>query len=575
MRVAVTQFATSLNAHENISTCVRIINEVASCQPDIIVLPQYCNTQPCYEDHDQAWQEALALNGDFFQQIATQARKHSCYIVFNATVRRDLARDTTNGSIKSNISVTTCLISPDGALIQQTDQQAFQAHESEYFISTNNTTEIITTPLAKLGLLAGQDAITYSKARELGMQGAQLLCNAQSTNTAEQNHFYDLTRSVENNVFIATANNVGALMKEHLNERGVGTGFSQIVNTNGKVLAQITHNNEGFTFADIDTAKAGLNNKYRPDGTAFFNQHRIELYQQDATLQKQTAEIKATNNNVPETANVALFATYKSNEQAIEDVCHYIENNLSDIIQLPELFFIDDKSITHNASQLDVIEVLCTEIISKISATLRPFQYVCTSLVIDGVHQAVLINNHGVFALQQQLHFCNRYKWTELGDDLNIVELPLEQGAIKIAMLTADDANMPEIVKVAALNCIHVLLIPFDIQESSEVDCGLLSLAAENDICIVAASREKSFVLDPLIMQDDNSATTGNKKKIKQKKSTGLVIDITNSTTLSHKNNQFNVSGCLNRSDDRLKVKQQHGKITKALVHPSQTLCKS
>ncbi len=68
--------------------------------------------------------------------------------MFNATVRRDLARDTTNASIKSNISVTTCLISPDGALIQQTDQQALQAHESEYFISTNNTTEIITTPFS-------------------------------------------------------------------------------------------------------------------------------------------------------------------------------------------------------------------------------------------------------------------------------------------------------------------------------------------------------------------------------------------------------------------------------------------
>ena len=43
------------------------------------------------------------------------------------------------------------------------------------------------------------------------------------------------------------------------------------------------------------------------------------------------------NNQVPATVNMALFATYKSNEEAIDDVCHYIINNLSDIIQLPEL----------------------------------------------------------------------------------------------------------------------------------------------------------------------------------------------------------------------------------------------
>ena len=48
---------------------------------------------------------------------------------------------------------------------------------------------------------------------------------------------------------------------------------------------------------------------------------------------------------------VALFATYKSNEQAIEDVCYYIENNLSDIIQLPELFFLSDKTIANDAIQ--------------------------------------------------------------------------------------------------------------------------------------------------------------------------------------------------------------------------------
>ncbi len=288
---------------------------------------------------------------------------------------------------------------------------------------------------------------------------------------------------------------------------------------------------------------------------------------------------------VAETANVAIFATYKSNEEAIEDVCHYIENNLSDIIQLPELFFIADKTITNDAQQLALIASLSIKLMNQISSVLRPFQYVCTSLVIDGMHQAVLISEHGLFATQQQLHFCQRYQWTALGDEVNIIELPLEQGIINLAMLTADDANIPEIVNVAALNNIQVLLVPFDIQAPSEVEYSLLSRAAEHSICIIAASREKSFAEDiPNDLSNDllndlpsnkstennansknqNNKNNKNKKKIKLKKSTGFIANITTSSALltSMKSDKF--TGYISQP----RVKHQHGKITKAVIHP-------
>ena len=195
--------------------------------------------------------------------------------------------------------------------------------------------------------------------------------------------------------------------------------------------------------------------------------------------------------------------------------------------------------------------------ITKVSAVLRPFQYVCTSLVINGSHQAVLINENGIFAIQQQLHFCNRYQWTSLGNSLNIIALPLEQGFINIAMLTADDANIPELSNIAALNKVNALLIPFDIQTSSEVNFGLLTRAAENQICIVASSREKSFS-EEQANNDIEKINPGNIKKIKPQKSTGLVVDIVNGNT--------------NNLDGKLKIKQQHGKITKALIHPRETI---
>jgi len=597
MRVAVSQFATCSNPQENLASCIRMINEAATCQPSLIVLPEYSNscfaiiqsnnkqfnsTQPYYSDHNQAWGEALAIDGDFLKEIAEQAIKHSCYIVINVTLRRDLSYGLSNNKQdnltkpcnKKSISVTSCLYSPLGKLIHQVDKQILSTDENNFFTPSSKVTEVITTSFGKLGLLMGNDSMSFDASRALALNNAQLLCNSINTYALDQSNLHDSARAFENNVFIATANKIGS-------------GQSQIIAPDGKVLAKLTNDEEGFVFADIDlsmattateteskttiTAQVGLNNKFRPDGTQLINQLRPKLYQaltaaiEGTELAKEKQQHEDTSvpvNKVPVTANVAIFATYKSNEHAIEDVCQYIENNLTDIIQLPELFFIADKTITHDAQQRAEITALSRQLIAQVSAVLRPFQYLCTSLLIDGKHQAVLISEHGLVATQQQLHFCQRYQWTELGNELNIITLPLEQGSISLAMLTADDANIAEIVNIAALRNIHLLLVPFDIQEPGEVEHSLLSRAAENRICIVAASREKNFAND-LPTQTATNNIYG-KNKIKVQKSTGLIANLTTAPELLPQWRAQKFNGYINQP----LVKLQYGKITKAVIHP-------
>ena len=620
MRVAVSQFATSLNTQENLASCIRVINAAAVCKPDLIVLPEFCNTLftdtllfntqvanalPCYVDHNQAWQQALAIDGAFLQAIAERAKKHNCYIVINVTLRRDVSRDFPNnkqgGSIKSNISVTSCVFSPLGDLVQQQNKKMLLGHENDFFISADNLTkkitekitentaehitDVVTTPFGKLGLLSGSDSFTFEVSRGLALSGVQLLCNSMNSFALDQSSFHDPARASENKVFLANANKIGLLVPNEKPDRKpnetpdenpqgqsqealVGVGQSQIISPEGKVLAKITNNEEGFVFADIDLSECNINNKCRPDGTNLIKQRRPELYQQLSTAVKKAAlheNVHASvhvSDKVPVTANVAIFATYKSNEQAIEDVCHYIENNLSDIIQLPELFFIGDKTITDDAQQRAEISSLSQQVIKQVSTVLRPFQYLCTSLIIEDKHQAVLISEHGLLATQEQLHFCQRYQWTELGNNLNIINLPLEQGNIKLAMLTADDANIAEIVKISALNAIHLLLVPFDIQEPCEVEYHLLSRAAENRICIVAASREKSFTNT---LSFDNAANNiYNKNKVKSQKSTGLIANLTTDPALSPQWQAPRFNGYINQP----LVKHQYGKITKAVIHP-------
>ena len=585
MRVAVTQFASSSNFVENLATCLRMINETMVCKPSLIVLPEFCNTQPYYQDHNQAWHDALAINGDFLQKIAQQAKNNNCYILINITLRQDLKRDHQNGAIKSNISISSCLFSPLGKLMQQTDKQTLTASEEAFFICTNKASEPIKTSFGKLGVLLGNDDVSFEASRAFALDGAQLLCHSLNSIALEHSDLHQPARACENNLFLASANKIGSLIttEQHQDVKAekspeknsadlaksivpnkylVGIGQSQIVAPDGKVLAKLNHNDEGFVFADINLAGVGLVNKCRPDGTEIMQQRRGQFYQKYAPYKQQVLPAGQTlvHHKVPETANVAIFATYKSNQQAIDDVCHYIENNLSDIIQLPELFFVADKTITNSPESLSQIAGLCTELVKQISAVLRPFQYVCTSLVIDGVHQAVLISEKGLLATQQQLHFCQRYQWTTLGDEINIITIPLEQGVVKLAMLTADDANIPEIVKLVALNSIQILLVPFDIQDPSEVQFSLLSRAAEHRICIVAASREKSFAIHSVA----KNSNTENKNKIKQQKSTGLIANLSTELSLS---NQFE-SGKFNGYINKPLIKHQHGKITKAVIYP-------
>jgi len=605
MRVAVTQFATTLNIQENLAACLRVINEAAVCKPSLIILPEYCNTLFCsansgYVDHNQAWEQALSSEGDFLQRIAEQANKYDCYIVLNVTLRRESLNDLSKNIkddaepsvIKGNISVTSCLFSPLGKLINQVDKQMLTGYENEFFTRASKVSNVITTTIGKLGVLAGSDDMTFDVSRRLALSEAQLLCHSMSSFSLDQTRLHGPARAWENNVFFASANKIGSLVsldkksqeqvlqedskqdksgihlaKNVISQKElVGVGQSQIISPDGKVLAKIPNEKEGFAFADVDLAAYNINKKLRPDGTVVIKQRRTELYR-GLTLPIYPSIQRDLNNEIshsaPATANVAIFATYKSNEQAIEDVGHYIENNVSDIIQLPELFFIADKTITNNPQQLVHVEDLSKQLIRLVSSVLRPFQYVCTSLVIEGTHQAVLISEHGIIATQQQLHFCKRYQWTSLGDEVNLIELPLEQGVINVAMLTADDANMPEIVSIAALKGIQVLLVPFDIQEPCEVEYGLLARAAEHRICIVAASREKSFVNDLPIKNSDSK--TNNKNKIKSQKSTGFIANLTTDFTLSTPCKSDGVGGYINQP----RVKYQHGKITKAVIHPN------
>ena len=167
MRVAVSQFATTLSVEENLATCIHMINEAAACKPALIVLPEFCNAHSWYADHNKAWGVALTIGGDFLQAIAAQAKIHDCLISLSVTLRRDSSRDHQDGAVKSNISVSSCLFSPRGELILQVDKQCLIGHEQNFFISASEvekskpTKNVAITPQGALGLFSGNDGLSF------------------------------------------------------------------------------------------------------------------------------------------------------------------------------------------------------------------------------------------------------------------------------------------------------------------------------------------------------------------------------------------------------------------------------
>ncbi len=256
MRVAVSQFATTLSVEENLATCLRMINEAARCKPALIVLPELCNAHSWFVDHNSAWDNALTIDGDFLQAIAIQAKAHNCYISLAVSLRRDLSRDHQNGAVKSNISISSCLFSPLGELILHLDKQTLLGHEHEFFISAaevfhqiitkehEQLTGIAKTTYGTIGLLTGNDNLRVEPAKNLVLHGAQLLCQSLNSFALDHSTLHSPARACDNKVFIATANKTGTLLPDEHSDNFsenyfipekylVGVGESQIISPEG------------------------------------------------------------------------------------------------------------------------------------------------------------------------------------------------------------------------------------------------------------------------------------------------------------------------------------------------------
>ena len=493
-RIATAQFSTGTDIDTNLQKCLHWIAEAASVQPDLIVLPEFCNRLSWYNNADEVYEAAVSVDSPFLQQIAQSAKQHQTHIVINCTTRR----------ANHQVTITSFLYGPDGELLVEADKQTLMGHENIHFSCAEQITPVVETAVGKLGIYACRDGVTMETARSLALRGAQIFCHSLNSFATDEASLHVPTRGLENKCFVVSSNKVGPLIPEDVLEDvaqklGIpahflyGMGESQIMAPDGTILAKADRESEMFVWADVDVSLA--DGKLRPDGTDIFANRRSRLYQEIAT------EPKPDDHRPRAELLTAVYQPTQNDETTITEVSDAIQQAIQagvELLVLPELFCLPDGLV----DDLDMAVAICQSAKTTIQQACKGSDIVvCTSFVEqkDGqtFHVGVLLNQQGVLFRQPQLHRVERHPWTALGDEIVVCDLPWG----KCGLVVGDDAIYPEVAKVLAIQGADVLAIPFHAQESWELSHGIVDRSAENRVCVVAATRPQPFGGSLLITQ--------------------------------------------------------------------------
>jgi nitrilase len=481
VRVAVAQFAIGADLDANLATCLRMLDEAWDCKPDLVVLPEFCNHLSWYDDQAHCYAVSLELEGDFLKAIANKASEIGAHVVINCTIRRE----------EPVCTGTSLLFGPRGELLASNDKQVLIGHENDFLRKAITPGPITDTEFGRLGLYACMDGVINETPRCLALRGAHLMCNSLNSFASDEGSLHIPVRAAENKVFVAAANKIGPLIPEAIvepvsQETGIpvrflmGAGESQIVAPDGTVLACASLDQEEVVYADIELGDA--DNKLRPDGSDIFHWRRPELYvalgqdpagqvnQADADESVQAALIQLTETGIsaPIEAAETLAVAFASGAQ---------------LAVLPPLFFLADQKVEDTASATED----SLGLIDFLSALCGDGQYVATSLVLGAPASlcAVLIGRQGLVLKQAQMHRSERFAWSALADSVETADL----GFARIALLTSDDACLPEAFRLAALAGADTVIVPAQPLEKWELDTGLLERSAENRVNLLAATQ--------------------------------------------------------------------------------------
>ncbi len=239
MRIAVHQFAPAFgDATANVR---RMVEAVRATEADLWVFPELATTGYLFAGHDECSGLAEPIPGPSTRALAEACGERNTRIVVGIAERAG-----------RNVYNSAAYVDASGVLAVYRKVHLFD-REIDCFDPGPDPFAVHPLGEHRLGIMICFDWLFPEAARSLALLGADLIAHPANL-VLPYCQAAMATRSIENGVFTATANRIGAESRAGATLRF--TGGSQIVDPRGRVLARAGDDEETTLVADADLALA-------------------------------------------------------------------------------------------------------------------------------------------------------------------------------------------------------------------------------------------------------------------------------------------------------------------------------
>ncbi|MED4203688.1 carbon-nitrogen hydrolase family protein [Neobacillus mesonae] len=241
MRVATAQLTTSTDKKANLEKALEYIAKAKSAGADFVILPEFYMVLATPESGLLPADAAEPLDGPFVTALAKAAKENEIYVVCGVYESKE---DDPKRAFN-----TTVFIDRSGRIVQAYRKthlyDAFKYKESDTIIPGDSEYQVVETEFGKIGLLVCYELRFPEIARQLVLQGADVLFIPAGwvKGPLKEDHWQTLlrARAIENTVFVCGANLVGDIF----------TGRSITVDPMGIILSS-GGEEEALILSDID-----------------------------------------------------------------------------------------------------------------------------------------------------------------------------------------------------------------------------------------------------------------------------------------------------------------------------------
>jgi predicted amidohydrolase len=211
-----------------------------SASADLYVLPELFSTGYNFVDRAEAASLAEPADGPTCAAMTRFARAKNCYVAYGFAEKGE------------ELYNAAALVGPSGLLALYRKVHLYYK-ETTLFSPGNLGFPVTALPFGRVGMMVCFDWLFPESARTLALAGADLIAHPSNL---VMPHCPDamVTRCLENRVFAATANRVGA------EDRGgvalTFIGKSEIVSPRGEILTRLGPSGPGIGVCEVDLAEA-------------------------------------------------------------------------------------------------------------------------------------------------------------------------------------------------------------------------------------------------------------------------------------------------------------------------------